>query len=175
MPKIITPQQRQTECLRHLKLAEQAIIDARLAIANGESVADTAKIGEAAFCYLRRSDGKLPEAGPHATPKVEPATFGPEGEPGTAFVPTQALKIVGPNLPGPLQALGTFHVHTADCADLKRGAIRRFAEQTETSEHTTLVGVAEYIYDNGIMGEDETGENYLFDFHFAPCVKLPVK
>jgi hypothetical protein len=35
------------------------------------------------------------------------------------------------------------------------------------------VAVAEHIYDNGIMEDNETGADYVHDFHFAPCVTLP--
>ena len=92
---------------------------------------------------------------------------------------SQALHVVGPNLQD--QSQGSFHVHAVGCRDMQRMARRdpEFATELgvypEGNEFDTLVEVAEYIYDNGIMGEDETGADYLSDFYFAPCVKLPTK
>ena len=122
---------------------------------------DLIRQAEAALCRMRRNLDKL--AAEAASEASEPAS--------------QRLVVVGPNLPASLSHLGTFHVHAEGCADLKRGAIRPYAEQEIRDggaiEFRTQVEVAEHIYDNGIMTEDETGADYLFDFHFAPCVHLP--
>lgn len=88
---------------------------------------------------------------------------------------TQRLVIVGPNLPATLNRKGEFHVHAEGCAHLKRNPLRTYAQGEPAYEFATCVEVAEHVYDNGIMTEDETGEDYLFDFHFAPCVTLPTK
>lgn len=89
-------------------------------------------------------------------------------------MPMQRLYVVGPNLRD--QSKGSFHVHAVGCRDMIRMGARdpEFLNATPV-EFKTLVEVAEYVYDNGIMAEDETGADYLFDFHFAPCVKLPVR
>lgn len=91
---------------------------------------------------------------------------------------SQSLYVVGPNLRD--QSKGSFHVHDANCGDMQRMARRDSAFAMELRdgrpvEFKTQVEVAEYVYDNGIMTDDETGEDYLFDFHFAPCVKIPVR
>lgn len=90
----------------------------------------------------------------------------------------QKLHVVGPNLRD--QSKGSFHVHAHGCGDMSRMARRdpEFAYELihgHAVEFNTLVEVAEYVYDNGIMEDGETGADYLHDFHFAPCVKLPVK
>jgi hypothetical protein len=90
----------------------------------------------------------------------------------------QALHVVGPNLRD--QSQGSFHVHAVGCRDMQRMARRdpEFAAELRSCpdgvEFSTRIEVAEYIYDNGIMDEDETGADYLHDFHFAPCVAIPV-
>lgn len=84
------------------------------------------------------------------------------------------VTVCGPNLRD--QSKGTFHVHAAGCADLKRGARKDIAYRDGwTIDAETRVDVAEDVYDNGIMQEDETGADYLFDFYFFPCcAALPV-
>jgi len=90
---------------------------------------------------------------------------------GNTTLEVQRVTIVGPNLPGSLQAKGTFHVHAEGCADLNRGAIRDFALEGETIEARSMVEVSDYIYDPDEFG-CEPGEN-VDDFHFAPCVRIP--
>lgn len=66
----------------------------------------------------------------------------------TSTTPTsQVLRIVGPNLPS--QATATFHVHAAGCADLTRGWIRNCS--------------------------DGWTATYQDEFHFAPCVTVPLE
>lgn len=83
------------------------------------------------------------------------------------------VHVIGPNLSD--QSKGSFHVHAAGCADVRR----RYRDE-DGSDHTipveTRCDVAAYIYDNGIMEENGDGPaDYLFDFHFAPCcASLPV-
>lgn len=90
---------------------------------------------------------------------------------------SQHLHVVGPNLRD--QSKGSFHVHAVGCRDMQRMARRdpEFAAELrqypEGVEFSTCVEVAEYIYDNGIMSDDETGADYLSDFYFAPCVTIP--
>lgn len=90
------------------------------------------------------------------------------------------LTILGPNLPD--QSKGTFHVHTADCADLKRGQYRmvsRFERHTE--EHNSQRSVVEWMYGpaGGSFYEETWGDDipadawthYQDEFWFAPCTK----
>lgn len=92
---------------------------------------------------------------------------------------SQALHVVGPNLRD--QSKGSFHVHAAGCRDMKRMAKRdpefdfELRQHPQGDEFSTCVEVAESVYDNGIMTDDETGEDYLHDFYFAPCVTIPVR
>lgn len=80
------------------------------------------------------------------------------------------VKVVGPNLPA--EAGESFHVHAADCADLKRGWIRRHAAEEPTVDLDSREEVVLYVYDNGIMDEnpDLTWRDYLGEFRFLPCV-----
>jgi hypothetical protein len=78
------------------------------------------------------------------------------------------VSIAGPNLLD--QSKGTFNVHAAGCGDIKRSRDIAFrSDHLLTEDVQSRVEVAELIYDNGIMQEDETGADYLFDFWFAPC------
>jgi hypothetical protein len=86
----------------------------------------------------------------------------------------QRVIIVGPNLPGSLQRQGQFHVHAEGCADLKRGAIRPYAEREVAVEMASQEDVAEYIYSDIIAESGGEAIDYLDEFHFAPCVHLPV-
>lgn len=91
---------------------------------------------------------------------------------------SQNISIAGPNLRGPNRRKGTFHIHAYGCADIKRAA--KSDPMFRDENLLTFVArdrreIAEEIYDNGIMEDTETGEDYLFDFYFAPCVKLPVR
>lgn len=83
----------------------------------------------------------------------------------------QRVTIVGPNLPRSLADQGTFHVHAAGCADLNRGAIREAAMDAWTIEATSKTEVCDATYDPSDF-QCESGE-YLYDFHFAPCVTIP--
>lgn len=82
----------------------------------------------------------------------------------------QRVTIVGPNLPR--QAQATFHVHAEGCADLKRGWIKDYAPDGWTIEATSLTDVCDEVYPPEDF-ECESGA-YLYDFHIAPCVTLPV-
>lgn len=86
---------------------------------------------------------------------------------------TQRVVIVGPNLSD--QSKGSFHVHAEGCADLRRNHNLRYEDHGHVIDATSLCHVAESVYDNGIMQDDETGLDYLSDFHIAPCVQLPRK
>jgi hypothetical protein len=87
---------------------------------------------------------------------------------------TQNLYVVGPNLRD--QSKGSFHVHAEGCRDMQRMAKRDQEFQVELDngavEFDSLTGVVDYCYPPGDF-ECESGE-YMSDFHFAPCVKLPV-
>lgn len=82
---------------------------------------------------------------------------------------TQAVKVFGPNIR--FKHGATFEVHDAGCRDASRGpcALDRFP--TEFSARS-LVEICDEIYDPDNF-HCESGD-YLFDFHFAPCVHLPV-
>jgi hypothetical protein len=86
--------------------------------------------------------------------------------------PMQRLTVCGPNLGR--EAKATFHVHNEGCADLSRGVCRGAIRDGEahTAAYSSLTEVCDAVY----PPEDfqcESGE-YLFDFYFAPCVKLAV-
>lgn len=83
---------------------------------------------------------------------------------------SQSVTIIGPNLRD--QSKGTFHVHAAGCADLKRLAHREpeAAEYPLTFEAESLTEVCDEVYPPEDF-EYESGE-YLFDFYIAPCVTL---
>jgi hypothetical protein len=86
-------------------------------------------------------------------------------------MPTQTLRIVGPNLPS--EAKATFHVHAAGCADLSRGWISRCRDGWE-GEYDSLLAVEAETYDFApAESEGYTLGDYLDEFHFAPCVTLP--
>jgi hypothetical protein len=92
---------------------------------------------------------------------------------------TYRVTIVGPNLPRPLCDKGTFHVHKAGCADLKRGALGR-AHAGPSAGFDMLVTdrlqVEADVYDFApAENEDYTVGDYQSDFHFAPCLdELPL-
>lgn len=84
------------------------------------------------------------------------------------------VTIIGPNLYK--QEKGQFHVHAAGCGDIARDPKRygyAGAGPHMTCEAASQVEVAEFIYSD-IMEEngDETGESYVDEFHFAPCVEF---
>lgn len=81
--------------------------------------------------------------------------------------------IIGPNLFK--QDKGQFHVHAAGCGDIARDP-KRYG-YVEAAPHmpcdvATKAAAAEYVYCDIIAerGGDETGLDYLDEFHFAPCV-----
>lgn len=87
---------------------------------------------------------------------------------------SQSITICGPNLRD--QSKGTFHVHAAGCADLKRHASREPEYRhgwTIDAESQAEVGDAIYedMIDEGSM---EPGEG-MSDCHFFPCITIPVR
>ena len=76
------------------------------------------------------------------------------------------VAIAGPNLND--QSKGTFHVHAAGCADLKRGA-RREPEYGNAwvIEAASQTEVCDAVYPADQF-ECESGE-YVYDFNFFPC------
>lgn len=161
MPKIITPQQRQSECLAHLDrvIAQAEGLKAAIQAGDRATVADGAKVGEAAYCYIRRSADKLPEAAQAEAPSA-----------------IQRVVIVGPNLPSSLQRLGQHHVHAEGCADLKRGAIRPYAEtEAYVAEARSMTEIGEDLYADFLAEGSMQPDEVLMDLHFAPCVTLPVQ
>ena len=85
---------------------------------------------------------------------------------------TQRLVIVGPNLPR--KALATFHVHAEGCLDLSRGWLAPYVDDLPAFEAECLLDVEAFIYDFA-PDENEGYElgDYIDEFHFSPCVKLP--
>lgn len=86
------------------------------------------------------------------------------------------IMCVGPNLPASLQKKAQFHVHTADCADLKRAALRSAVRETGSLfEVENLFEIVTTVYDPESFEWDPTDAGdaaaYWGDFHFAPCVK----
>lgn len=77
------------------------------------------------------------------------------------------LKIQGPNLRD--QSKGTFHVHSADCADNAK-----YEEDCYTYplDLDSMLAVEDHIYgpDAGDFDLDNPGD-WLYDFHFMPCTK----
>jgi hypothetical protein len=80
------------------------------------------------------------------------------------------VRISGPNLRD--QRQGQFHVHREGCADIKKAARSdpAFSERESTvMDAADAQDVVEMIYAD-IMAENDDGpDNYLSDFHFAPC------
>lgn len=86
----------------------------------------------------------------------------------------QRVVVVGPNLPQ--QAKATFHVHAEGCADLGRGWIKRYAKGERAYEFGSRHDVESFVYEFAPdENEDYTLGDYQFDFHFAPCVTLPLE
>jgi hypothetical protein len=81
--------------------------------------------------------------------------------------------VVGPNLR--TKSGETFHVHAADCADLKKSPVYR-NHQDEIGyvvHHATRVEVAEDIYCDIIAeNPDNRAEDLVSDFKFFPCCGL---
>jgi hypothetical protein len=91
---------------------------------------------------------------------------------------TQRLTLVGPNLPRPLCDRGTFHVHEAGCRDLHRGMLGACINGVNeyTANFRSRLEVESFVYDFAPEeNEDYTLGDYQYDFHFAPCVTIPVE
>jgi len=93
---------------------------------------------------------------------------------------SQRLTVVGPNLPR--EARATFHVHAEGCDDLRRGWIRPYAAYAGTggegwtAEYDSLLAVEADVYDFApAENEDYTLGDWQSEFHFAPCVTLPLE
>ena len=76
------------------------------------------------------------------------------------------VSVMGPNLRD--QSKGTFHVHKAGCFDLARDRNYHDTDPPITFDADSRVDVCDTVYDPGDF-QCESGE-FLFDFHFAPCV-----
>lgn len=86
----------------------------------------------------------------------------------------QTVAIFGPNLSRRESPTGaTFVVHAAGCADCRK---LRDAERAEVADATSLAELVLDVYPPSDFGYDPATELdvYLADFHFAPCVTLPV-
>lgn len=92
------------------------------------------------------------------------------------------VRVCGPNLND--QRRGTFHVHADGCGDLtKYGPGRKYGgdcrgEREMLVDAETAVDVVWAVYTDHLhegYGEDErdkVAEEWVSDFHFAPCVTL---
>ena len=86
------------------------------------------------------------------------------------------VRVVGPNLRD--DSKGTFHVHADGCKDLtKYGPGRRLGGDCKGEEEMlldvdTAVEVVEATYADQLSeNPDVVASDWLYDFHFAPCVK----
>lgn len=89
-----------------------------------------------------------------------------------------AVRIFGPNLSGPAQRKGNFHVHEASCSDCKHyGPGRKFQGEDAGMgvEVECAKDAAEYVY--GDFEEyDREDDQWVGDFYFAPCLNgLPTE
>ena len=87
----------------------------------------------------------------------------------------------GPNIPFVDGA--TFHVHAADCADLKRGVYPRIRKNGDqggyTYEAESTLDIVSRIYDpdnfDYALADAESRAAYEQDIHIFPCVRLPLE
>ena len=80
------------------------------------------------------------------------------------------VTIHGPNLND--QSKGTFHVHTAECRDNSWEVRSNGSDHPSTIDAETVLDVVEFIYCDSIAEHPpSTVEDYVGDFHFAPCLK----
>ena len=83
------------------------------------------------------------------------------------------VTIIGPNLPRPLCDKGTFHVHRAGCADIKRITGRYGLDLPWTIEVASILDVVGAVYDPSNFDYDlsdpEDRSPYETDIHFLPC------
>lgn len=77
------------------------------------------------------------------------------------------IAVAGPNLRD--QSKGTFHVHAADCADLRRTSDEPEYANADVFEAESLVEVCDRFYPPAEF-ECESGD-YVDDFHVFPCCK----
>lgn len=83
----------------------------------------------------------------------------------TTFQPQQhAIVICGPNLRD--QSRGSFHVHAAGCADLKRSKEPAYRDGWEITV-ASRIEASDEVYPPEEFG-GESGDN-LHDLHFFPC------
>lgn len=84
------------------------------------------------------------------------------------------VAILGPNLAD--QSRGDFHVHAAGCSDIGKVRFLSGIAKRDCSwemEASSLTEIVDAVYPPDQF-ECESGE-YMQEFHFAPCVKLPVE
>jgi hypothetical protein len=84
------------------------------------------------------------------------------------------VRILGPNLYD--QTKGQFHVHSKDCGDAKHyGPGRKYGGDADYGwvvDVDSRVEVVECVYSHQLDENPEVKpEDWLYDFHFAPCVK----
>ena len=76
------------------------------------------------------------------------------------------------NIIGPMRN-GSFNVHKADCAGIK---VDVQEGEPWLMEVNSQVEVADEVYADIIAEHpNETGKDYLGEFNFKPCCKLPVE
>lgn len=93
---------------------------------------------------------------------------------------TQDVRVFGPNLSSRGQAMGTFHVHAAECNDCKKyGPGRQYRGDAmhetpvETYKSVRDIVLAVYPPDDFCYDIAEDYGSYRADFYVAPCVTLP--
>lgn len=77
------------------------------------------------------------------------------------------ITVIGPNLRD--QSKGSFHVHAADCSDIKRRYGYVEDHEMHTDEYTSVEQIVTDVYIDIMNENDESWEAYAFDFHFCPC------
>jgi len=77
------------------------------------------------------------------------------------------VTIHGPNLND--QSKGSFRVHTAACRDNKWERRVNGSWDPLTFDVASRLDAVEVIYCDVMDERDQTADDYLHDFHFAPC------
>ena len=161
-----TPDKRVRKTTSDLGLLPNAITQALKAVNDGDAtkLAEAAKFIEAVGCYARRTAAVLPA--PVAAIPATPVFDVP------AVVGSLKVAVVGPNLRD--QSKGQFVVHAKDCGDLRKlGRSEPEVSNAMVFTAKSRTEIATDVYADQI-DEGARIEDCYADFHFCPCVKLPV-
>lgn len=91
----------------------------------------------------------------------------------------QRVKVYGPNLSTPSGE--TFHVHDAECADLRKAPWRNVREDGDQGGYVMVVGSVQEIVEDCYLDQiAESGGSwdedwYVNDVRIYPCVSLPLE